>query len=242
MSSQRKKSLPLMDRETEIAGAKIFGKQVSKEKAVALLIVTLIACALPAVLGVRLWNSIPEIVPSGLIGTDGKDDSIPRWVVVFGLPAFMCVMDLIGHGQLMYNQKRMTIPKPAVRLMGRWGFAIISVLFCSGMILESSGGALTLTFVTPCVLGLFLMILGGHMWDCPRSARVALHIAAAERSDMAWRAVHLFASRVWMAAGLLVVAGTMFTATSTIFTALLVIAALAAPVVYATRYGTSHDA
>lgn len=242
MSSQRKKKQQTAaEREAEIAGAKMFGKQVSKEKARALLIVTLIACALPTVLGVRLWDQIPEIVPSGLIGTDGKDDSIPRWVAVFGLPGFMCVMDLIGHGQLMLNQKRMTIPKPAVRLMGRWGFAVISVLFCSGMILEAAGGGLTLPFVTPCLLGLLLMILGGHMWDCPRTARIALRFAAAQRSDTAWNAIHRFASRIWMAAGLLVIAGVMLTATSTVYTALLVIAALAAPAVYAGRYEASHD-
>ncbi|MET0016829.1 SdpI family protein [Oscillibacter sp.] len=229
------------EREAEIAGAKLFGRQVSKEKALALLIATLIACALPMILGARLWNDIPEIVSSGLIGSNGKDDSIPRWVVAFGLPGFMCLMDLIAHGQLMANQKRMTIPKPAVRLMGRWGFSIISVLFCSGMILQSSGGDLTLPFVTPCVLGLLLMMLGGHMWDCPRDSRIALRFSSIEHSAAAWKAVHLLASRVWMAAGLLVIAGVMVTSTSTVFTAVLIVAALLAPMAYAARRTDADD-
>lgn len=234
--SNKKNQKSAAEREAEIAGAKIFGKQVSKEKGRALLTVTLIACALPMTLGARLWSEIPEVVPSGLIGSNGQDDSIPRWVVAFGLPGFMCLMDLIAHGQLMANQKRMTIPKPAVRLMGRWGFSLISVLFCSGMILQSSGGDLTLPFVTPCVLGLLLMMLGGHMWDCPRDARIALRFSSTEHNDTAWKAVHLFASRVWMAAGLLVIGGVMVTSTSTVFTAVLIVAALLAPMAYAARY------
>jgi uncharacterized membrane protein len=243
MSNQRSKKnqKTAAEREAEIAGAKLFGKQVSKEKARALLIVTLIACALPMILGARLWNDIPETVPSGLIGSNGKDDSIPRWVVAYGLPGFMCLMDLIAHGQLMMNQKHMTIPKPAVRLMGRWGFCVISVLFCSGMIFQSSGGDLTLPFVTPCVLGLLLMMLGGHMWDCPRDARIALRFSSTEHSAAAWKAVHLFASRVWMTAGLLVIAGVMVTSTSTVFTAVLVAAALLAPMAYAARRGDVDD-
>lgn len=239
MSNQKAKKnrQTAAEREVEAAGAKLFGRQVSKEKARALLIVTLIACALPMILGARLWNDIPEIVSSGLIGSNGHDDSIPRWVVAYGLPGFMCLMDLIAHGQLMVNQKRMTIPKPAVRLMGRWGFSVISVLFCSGMILQSSGGNLTLPFVTPCVLGLLLMMLGGHMWDCPRDARIALRFSSTEHSAAAWKAVHLFASRIWMAAGLLVIAGVMVTSTSTVFTAVLIVAALLTPMAYAARRG-----
>lgn len=228
-------------REFEIAGAKMFGKQVSREKAWALLAVTLIACALPMILGLRLWDQIPELVPSGLIGSNGQDDALPRWMVALGLPAFMCLMDLIAHGQLMANQKRMTIPKPAVRLVGRWGFPLISVLFCSGMILQATGSTLSLPFITPCALGLFLVILGGHMWDCPRSARVALHLASIEHNETAWKAAHLFASCIWMAAGLLVIAGVMVTATSTVYTAVLVVAALLAPLVYASRRGAEDS-
>lgn len=111
MSNQKKKKTAA-EREAEIQGAQIFGKHVSEQKGRILLVVTLIACALPMVLGVRLWEDIPELVASGLIGTDGKDDSIPRWMVVFGLPGLMCLLDLIAHFQLRINQKRMTIPSP----------------------------------------------------------------------------------------------------------------------------------
>ena len=130
MSAQKKKKvLNPISRQAEIEGARLFGKHVSKTKGRLLLAVTLAACALPVILGVRLWEEIPEIVPTGLIGADGKDDSLPRAAVVFGLPGLMCLLDLLAHIQLLVNQRRMTVPKPHVRLVGRWGFPIISVLF-----------------------------------------------------------------------------------------------------------------
>nr|WP_325196709.1 SdpI family protein [uncultured Oscillibacter sp.] len=232
MSNTKKKIKTAEERQVEIESARIFGKHVSREKAVALLVATLIACALPMVLGIRLWNDIPEIVPTGLIGTDGQDDSMPRAVVVFGLPGLMCLLDLICHGQLWLNQKRMTLPSAAVRLVGRWGFPVISVLFCSGMVFEATGGTLTLPFITPCVLGLVLLLLGAHMWDCPRDAKLALRFSFTECSDEAWRAVHRFAGWLWLAVGLLVIAGVMLTSGSTVSTAVLIVVALLAPVVY----------
>lgn len=241
MSSQKKKKKKQapQEREVEIASARIFGKQVSEGKGRLLLVVTLIACALPMVLGARLWNELPPMVASGLVGADGKDDSIPRWVVAFGLPGLMCLLDLIAHFQLRFNQKRQMLPSAAVRLVGRWGFPSLSVIFCSGMIIEAVGKTLTMPFLTPCILGLLLLFLGAHMWDCPRDAKIALRFSAAQRSEKAWRAVHRFAGGLWMAVGLLVIAGAMLAAGSTMVTAVVIAVAIAAPAAYGMKYNSA---
>lgn len=230
MSSQRKTK---RERELEAQAAALLGKHVSAQKQKLLLGVTLAACALPMLLAVRLWDKIPELVHTGLIGTSGEDDSISRAMVVFGLPALMCLMDLIGHFTLYRNQKRNTIPPAYTRLVGRWGFPVISVLFCSGMILQSAGGDLTLPFVTPCLLGLVLMQLGAHMWDCPKDAKLALRMRWTEGSDAVWKSVHRFAGWLWLATGLLLIGWTMLTAGTGWAAGVFVLLAVAAPFVYA---------
>ena len=70
MSNRKKREA--LPRDLEIRGAEIFGKHLSPEKQRALLIVTLTACALPMILGVRMWDRIPEIVETGLIGPGGQ--------------------------------------------------------------------------------------------------------------------------------------------------------------------------
>lgn len=232
MSNKKNRKNPGMTREMEIESARMFGKHVAKEKAILLFVVTMIACAMPMQLGVRLWDKIPEIVETGLIGMDGKDDSLPRAAVVFLVPGLMCLLNLICHGQLWFNQKRMTLPNTPVRLVGRWGFPVISVFFCSGLMLESAGGGLTLTFLTPCVLGLALLMLGGHMWDCPRDARIALRFSFTEGNEQAWREVHRFAGWLWSVGGLLVLEGTMLTEGTNMTAALLGLALLVVPVAY----------
>lgn len=211
MSAQKKKKAidNSARRQAEAEGARLFGKHVSETKGRLLLAVTLVCCALPVILGLRLWEEIPEIVETGLIGADGKDDSLPRWAVVYALPGLMCVLDLLAHYQLMVNQRRMTMPKAYVRLVGRWGFPIISVLFCGGEMLLSAGRAWELSFVAPCVLGLLLLLLGSHMWDCPRDSRVSLGFMLTGRPGADWDGVHHFTGGVWLATGLLAVAGTM---------------------------------
>lgn len=234
MSAQKKKqTADPAARQAEMESARLFGKHVSKTKGRLLLAVTLVCCALPVILGLRLWDEIPEIVETGLIGADGKDDSLPRAAVVFALPGLMCVLDLLAHCQLLVNQRRMTMPKPFVRLVGRWGFPIISVLFCSGLMLQSAGRAWDLPFVAPCVLGLLLLLLGSHMFDCPRDSRVSLGFALAGRTGADWDGVHRFTGGVWLAAGLLAIAGTM--AGTAWNAAVCGVLALAVPAVYVRR-------
>lgn len=232
MSNKLKKKKNPITREMEIESAKMFGKHMAKEKALVLLVVTMLTCAMPMQLGLRLWDQIPEIVETGLIGANGEDDSLPRAAVVFLVPGLMCLLNLICHGQLWLNQKRMTLPNTPVRLLGRWGFPIISALFCTGLMLESAGGSLTMQIITPCVLSLVLMMLGGHMWDCPRTAKIALRFSFTERSDLAWKSVHRFAGWLWMLGGLLLLESVMLTATSTMMTAVVTLVVLVAPMVY----------
>lgn len=241
MSNPKKKVKTKEEREVEIQGAKYFGKHVSEEKGKALLITSLIACALPMILGARLWDQIPVMVESGLIGTDGKDDSIPRWMVAFGLPGLMMLLDFLCHMQLRIHQKKMVVPAAHYRLVGRWGFPIISVLFCTGMILQSTGSAaLPLHVVTPCILGLVLLLLGSHMWDCPSNAMIALRLPACTENDVVWKQVHLFAAKVWLVAGLVIIAATMILDNSLMVTLVIVIVAVAAPLLYANSRGNGR--
>lgn len=98
MSNRKKREA--LPRDLEIRGAEIFGKHLSPEKQRALLIVTLTACALPMILGVRMWDRIPEIVETGLIGPGGQDDSLPRWAVALLLPGLMCLLEAVAQFML----------------------------------------------------------------------------------------------------------------------------------------------
>ena len=187
MSNRKKREA--LPRDLEIRGAEIFGKHLSPEKQRALLIVTLTACALPMILGVRMWDRIPEIVETGLIGPGGQDDSLPRWAVALLLPGLMCL-------------------------------------------LEASGQGLSLNFYTPCILGLVLMLLGSHMFDCTEDAKLALRFSFTVNNPPLWKEVHRFAGWLWMLAGLVVAAGAMVTSETTFFSALLALVVLVVPMIY----------
>ncbi len=228
MSSKNQKYLT---RDAEVEAARKFGKQMNRKKAYLLAFATTAACMMPMLLGIRLWDSIPEIVETGLLTFGGADDSMPRYIVVFGLPGLMTVLNIICHVQLMLNQNRMTVPHVPVRLLGRWGFPFLSVFCCSYVTIRSADEPLRITFFTACILGYVFLVLGAHMIDVPRDSGVALRFSFTE-SDEGWRAVHRFAGIVWLAAGIAVLAFTMLSSQPEIPVCVIAVAACAAPFVF----------
>lgn len=237
----KKNNQPLIDRDVEIQGAKTFGKHVSREKGRALLIVSLLACAAPAVMGVRLWASIPALYETGIITAGGQDDSLPRWAVVFLIPGLMCLLNFLCHYRLLVSQRQMVLPKVYFRLVGRWGFPIISVLFAGGLIREAASlTPLPMTYLTPAALGLGMMILGAQMYDCKEDAVLALPYAFLRDDPALHRTVHRFAAHVWLAVGLVAVIAAQLGEMAGLVGCVLALLSLPAPWFYGRSRAAEH--
>lgn len=195
-----------LTREQERQASRYFGRHVSFPKALAELLAATLCCVSPMLLGLRLWAAIPPIVPTGLLSAEGLDDSMPRAVLVFGVPGLFAVLDLICHGQLWLHQKAQKLPPLSVRLLGRWALPVLAVLLCPLWLLHAAGEAATGTFYLPCALALLLLLLGARLFDCARESRFAFRLKGIEYKEAAWRKTHRLASLAWMAAGLLLLA------------------------------------
>ena len=227
---QKKK--PALEQQINEEGIRFLGKHVSREKATALFAATLLACAMPMILGVRDWARIPQMVTTGLVGISGEDDSLPRWAVVFLIPGLMCLLNVIVHGQLMLHQSKMKIPPKQIRVVGRWGIPIVGTFFSAGMIQYAAGEAvLPLPFTASCILSLAMMLLGGHLWDCPADAVISLKHAftgTVQEGDL-WKSVHRLAAVLWLAAGLAALLDTMLHSRLSAMGGIILLAALILP-------------
>ena len=202
MNDQAQKSSYGLTREQEREATRYFGRHVTPAKALVSLCFALLTAASPMLLGLHLWKQIPEIVETGLTTVGGEDDSLPRAVLVFGLPGLMCVLTLICHGQLWLHQKTGRLPPAPIRITGRWSIPVISVLLCSFWHRRAAGLQAELSFFLPCLLALLLILLGAHFFDCPRDSQIAFRFPSILHWETPWRETHRLAGVCWMLAGL----------------------------------------
>ena len=206
MEEKKKKTVYGLSREQEREASRLFGRHVSTPKALCVGLASLLCCLLPMLLGLRLWEKIPALVQTGLIGPGGADDSVPRAVLVFGVPGLFALLDLISNAQLWLHQKLEKLPPTPVRMTGRWGIAVLGTLLSPFWLLRASGSSVTALFYLPCLLALLLMLLGTHFFDCPRGAKLAFRFKRIACSEEAWRKTHRAAGAGWLLAGLLLLA------------------------------------
>lgn len=221
-----------LSREQEQLAARYFGRHVTGVKAAALLAVALIMCLSPILMGLRLWDSIPEIISTGLTDMAGNDDPLPRWALVCALPGLAAVLTLICHGQLWLNQRRQTVPKASVRLLGRWVIPVVTLFFNSWAISSCGGAAVGPGFVLPCAVGAALALLGGRLFDCERGSSLGLNFGYALHSEDAWRNIHRAAGYCSMAAGLLIILSLELLGRLPAYIAAAAALALVSPVIY----------
>ena len=202
MNDQAQKSSYGLTREQEREATRYFGRHVTPAKALVSLCFSLLTAASPMLLGLHLWKQIPEIVETGLTTVGGEDDSLPRAVLVFGLPGLMCVLTLICHGQLWLHQQTELLPPAPIRITGRWSIPVISVLLCSFWHRRAAGLQAELSFFLPCLLALLLILLGAHFFDCPRDSQIAFRFPSILHWETPWRETHRLAGVCWMLAGL----------------------------------------
>jgi hypothetical protein len=226
-----------MTREQERAASRYLGQHVSRRKALCSVLASLLVCLLPMLVGLRLWEEIPEIVRTGLIDTEGADDSMPRAVLVFGVPGLMAVLNLVCHAQLWLHQKAERLPPMSVRLLGRWGIPVIAALLCPFWMLRAAAQSPTAAWFIPCVPALLLLLIGAHFLDLPRGEKTGLRLKCILYKEDAWRKTHTLGGVCWMLAGLLLLALYYGTGSVPVYSVPVLLLLLLAPLPAAVFFG-----
>ena len=202
------------DKEQEAKAAELFGRHVTTEKFVLMLVFSALVCMVPVIVGLRLWNTIPELIATGLTRANGEDDPLPRWMLVYLVPGLFCLLDVINNVQFLRFQKMKRLPPRHTVFMGRWGFPLISLVVCGWAIPWGAGlSGMTTTLLVWWLIAWAIMVLGAEWWDCPRDSKLAIRfLAVCRESETGFRTVHRIFSVIALSVGLaLSIVGALFT-------------------------------
>jgi len=169
-----------------------------------LLILTSVMFLLPAVIGVLLWNRLPEIVPTHW-GMDGNADGwSSRAFAVFGLPLIL----LAVHWLCLWiterdNRKRGQSAK-IMRLM-IWLVPVISIFGSCSIYAAALGYPMDNTRVPLLFLGLILSIVGNYLPKTIQNRTIGIKIKWTLEDEANWNATHRLAGKLWTVGGLLLI-------------------------------------
>ena len=194
-----------------------------------LLLVTSAAILLPVLVGLALWNQLPDQMPTHWNASGETDGWSSKPFAVFGLPLILEALHWLGVLATASDPKKTNHSDKVLQLM-LWITPVISVLLGIVSYGAALGKAMKVELVLPLFMGILFVAIGNYMPKCKQNYTIGIKIAWTLNSEENWNRTHRFAGWVWVACGF----GLMLTGLlGSVWVVLaLMLAATLAPVIY----------
>ncbi len=128
-----------------------------------ILILTIIICLLPMVLGIAFYNKLPEEMPIHFTINDVPDNYAPKNFALFGIPTIMAIVQAICIIFTTKVNKLKNNQKPRIVKIMEWFIPIITVLVYIIMIEVALGSDVYVGKSICLILGILFMIIGNYL-------------------------------------------------------------------------------
>ena len=175
------------------------------------MILTTIVCLSPILLGLYLYDQLPDMVPTHFDFRGEPNGWSSRSTAVFGMPLFMAGLNLLCHWAYNYVQKKETgkVAPDILLHICDWIPAGISVIVMPMTLFMAIGVKMPLTELLNILLGVMFLVLGNYLPKCKMNAFIGIKLPWTYSSDENWRRTHRLGGFVWVACGVLLLVNAM---------------------------------
>ena len=202
------------------------------------LIITSIVILIPIILGLILWNKLPEQLPFHWDVNGNIDNWVGKTTAVFALPAallalhWMCLLiSSIDPKSANYNHKSFRVVL--------WICPVLGLVLSSLVYGTALGYSLRIEVIMPLLMGLMFVILGNLLPKMKQTYTMGIKLPWTLASEENWNKTHRFAGKLWVAAGVVILA-TAFLGSFWIFIVIIGLACII-PTIYSYVYYRKHE-
>lgn len=160
---------------------------------------------LPCLLGLLLWNRLPQELPTHFSLAGQTNGWSAKGFAVFGIPLLCLVSQWLCLWGMKRDEKNIR-QNPKLTGVIVWTFPVISLtvsamVFSAGLGLEWDVGRILVL-----ALGLLFLAMGNYLPKCCQNATLGIKLPWTLYSEENWNKTHRFGGRCWFIGGLLVMA------------------------------------
>ncbi|MBR5869231.1 MAG: SdpI family protein [Clostridia bacterium] len=203
-----------------------------------LLLLTSFVIFLPILMGLLLWNRLPEQVPFHWDVNGQVDNWVGKGVAVFGMPAFLLGMQWICALACSADPRHKNYTPKMIRLV-LWICPMIGLVVSTLTYGYALGFGVRVEVVMPLLVGGMFVVVGNLLPKCPQTYTMGIKLPWTLASEENWNKTHRFGGKVWVIGGII----TMGTALLGTFWILIGVLAgmVVLPTVYSYLYYRNHE-
>lgn len=171
-----------------------------------LLIVPIILLLVPVIIGLFLWNRLPDSIPSHFNLSGEADRYSSKAMMVFGLPAIMLFAELACFFVTCYDPKRKNISSKMFMFI-LYIIPIITIVMSAISYARALGNNIRVETVLPLILGLVFIIIGNYLPKCRQNYTVGIKLPWTLNDENNWNKTHRFGGICFIIGGLFMAVG-----------------------------------
>ncbi len=168
------------------------------------LIITTLVLLVPMLVGLLLWNRLPEQVPTHFNAAGEADSFSSRAFAVFGLPGFLLAIHWVcALASLKGDPKAANLEgKPMILVL--WICPVIALVVMMLVYGNALGVEAPVQVIMPLLVGAMLIIIGNWLPKCKQSYTLGIKLPWTLDDEENWNRTHRFAGPIWVAGGVVV--------------------------------------
>ena len=165
------------------------------------LILTTLVCLIPMLIGVLVYDRLPETMATHWNLQGEPDGFSSRAFAVFGLPAVVAVLNIVVYFGLNADPKRGNM-NPTLRAVSQWSCPAISLLAGGLTLAYGLGYGLRIERIMPIFMGLLFIIIGNYLPKTKQSYTLGIRVPWTLNSEENWNRTHRLAGFLWVLGGI----------------------------------------
>lgn len=171
------------------------------KKNLGILLVTSIIILLPILVGVILWDKLPNEIPSHWNISGEVDAWSSKATVVFGMPLLMLAIQWVGVFATSADPKKQNHGGKMLHLVF-WLVPVICLVLSTISYSVALGTAVKVEVIMPIFMGLLFVIIGNYLPKCKQNYTIGIKIPWTLSSEVNWNKTHRLAGRLWVICGI----------------------------------------
>lgn len=169
------------------------------------LIITSLITLIPIVIGLILWDKLPDQVPMHWSAQGEVDGYGTKFQAVFLMPLVLVAFHWICVLGTSLDPKKQNINDKIFTLV-LWIIPVISLL-CNSMVFATAlGHKVSVEIIMPLFMGTLFVIIGNYMPKCKQSYTVGIKLPWTLDNEENWNKTHRLAGFLWVIGGVIIMA------------------------------------
>lgn len=169
------------------------------------LIITSLITLIPIVIGLILWDKLPDQVPMHWNAQGEVDGYGTKFQAVFLMPLVLVAFQWICVLGTSLDPKKQNINDKIFTLV-LWIIPVISLL-CNSMVFATAlGHKVSVEIIMPLFMGALFVIIGNYMPKCKQSYTVGIKLPWTLNDEENWNKTHRMAGFLWVIGGVIIMA------------------------------------